>query len=129
MRNEPDLEFSVTTSPAMKIDFEDLELDGFPSDEVKDGLRMSTIIEQPIQAQLYTSRLIAVAIIRAVAAKVADQPEAGIDAWTRWKEYLKLVFGRQRRVFRTEIDFVISDYEFQFTRDDLNRVCSVDGCL
>jgi hypothetical protein len=101
-----------------------LELDRFPSDEVKDALRMPATIEQPMQSQMFTSRLIAVAIIRAVAAKVADQPEAGIEGWTKWKDYLKLVLGRQRRVFNEEVDFVIGDYEFQFTREDLIRVCS-----
>jgi hypothetical protein len=101
-----------------------VDLDRFPSDEVKDALRMPATIEQPIQPQMYTSRLIAVAIIRAVAAKVAELPEPSPDGWNRWKDYLKLVFGRQRRVFNEEVDFVIGDYDFQFTREDIVQICS-----
>jgi hypothetical protein len=101
-----------------------IDLDRFPSDEVRDALRMPATIEQPLSLPIPISRLIAVAIVRSVAAKVAEAREVNIDSLSRWSDYLKLVLNKQRRVFVEELEFVISDYDFPFTQEDVVAMCS-----
>jgi hypothetical protein len=69
------------------------------------------------------SGLIAVGIVRAAAAKAAAVANQTVDGFEPWKEYLQLVLRQERGSFKTEFDFVIADYGFPFSRDDILEFC------
>jgi hypothetical protein len=101
-----------------------IAIDRFPSDEVREALMMPTTIEQRCPRHFRTSRLIAVAVVRSIAAKVADLAEPLIESFLKWKDYVYLVMQRQKKVFDDELDFVIMDYEFPFSKEQLVALCT-----
>jgi hypothetical protein len=102
-----------------------ITLERFPSDEVREALLMPATIEQRCPRHFRASRLVAVAVIRSIAAKVADLPEPSIEGgFSKWKDYMQMILQRQRKVFDDELEFVIMDYEFPVSKEHLVALCS-----
>jgi hypothetical protein len=100
-----------------------VKLERFPSDEVREALMIPETIGEPIPADFRISRLISLAIVRAIAARVAISDAPALADFAQWKDYLRFVMEKDRKSFDDEVDFVLAEYGFAFSKDDLVAFC------
>jgi hypothetical protein len=69
--------------------------------------------------------LIGLAVVRAVAAKVARSDSPSLADFASLKDYLRVVMEKDWELFDNELDFVLTDYGFPFSKTDFMAFCKI----
>lgn len=101
-----------------------INLETFPSLEIRDALMMPKIIDQPFPGQFPMSRLVAIAVLRAICYKVCEKENLTIKDLMKWKPFFEITIEKQPKAFNEEMVSLISYYEFPFSADEVYRACT-----
>jgi hypothetical protein len=92
------------------------------SQEIRDALAMPTTIENPPQSILM-SRLIAIALIRAIGTRLENERSIDINSFQKWKKLLFIAFQRQRKTAFEEMGALIESLYLNLSPEDVERYC------
>jgi hypothetical protein len=99
-----------------------VEMDNF-SAEIRDALVMPRIIDNP-PPEIPMSRLIAVALVRSIRAKLAyNQVEIKIGALQKWKGLIALAVRKQEQTTKEELQELVESFDVKFELDEIVQYC------